>query len=128
MRLIFVWECPKYNVDLENSKKIAEKSFCFRDKCIWICCVKLPLLRREYLLSAINVLTNSFKIFHVTKRDSFQLNYLNSCQWIWERSCRWHWNSVLTSLPRCLSAGHLKRDFLHIYLTTSFRVRKFRNT
>ena len=37
----------------------------------------------EYLSSAVNVLTNSLKIFHVTKRDPFQLNYLDSDQWIW---------------------------------------------
>ena len=43
-----------------------------------ICCINLPLLRGEYLSSAVNVLTNSLKIFHVSKRDSFQLNYLHT--------------------------------------------------
>ena len=41
---------------------------------------KLSLLRREYLLSAVNVLINSLKILQRTKRDFFQLNYLHSDQ------------------------------------------------
>ena len=45
---------------------------------IWIGCIKLSLLRREYLSSAVNVLTNSPIIFHVTKRDFFLLKWLNS--------------------------------------------------
>ena len=40
----------------------------------------LFVLRREYLSSAVNVLTNKLKILHITKRDSFQLNCLHSDQ------------------------------------------------
>ena len=40
----------------------------------------MPLLRTEYLSSALNVLTNGFKIFHVTMREPSQLNYLQSDQ------------------------------------------------
>ena len=39
-----------------------------------------PLLRREYLSSAVNVLTNSRKILHITKIDFFQLKFLHSDQ------------------------------------------------
>ena len=60
-------------------KKI-EKIFFFWDNCIQIGYVKLSLLSREYLSSAINVLKNSLKILHITKRDLFQLNYLHSDQ------------------------------------------------
>ena len=38
-------------------RKIDKKAFCFGDNSIWIGCVKLSLLRREYLSSAVNVLT-----------------------------------------------------------------------
>ena len=31
-------------------------------------CLKLPLLKREYLSSAVNVLTNSLKIFHALRK------------------------------------------------------------
>ena len=41
---------------------------------------KLSLLRREYLSSAVNVLTNCPKIFHITKIDFFQLNCVHSDQ------------------------------------------------
>ena len=34
----------------------------------------------EYLSYAVNVLTNSLKILNITKRDFFQLNYLESDQ------------------------------------------------
>ena len=37
-------------------------------------------IRREYLSSVVNVLTNSRKILHITKRDFFQLNFLHSDQ------------------------------------------------
>ena len=128
MRVFFLWKCSKFDVNLKNIENNWQKSFCLRDKCIWIGCVKLPLLRREYLSSAVNVLTNNLQIFHVTKRDSFQLSYLHSDQWIWESCCHWDSNRVLARLPRCLSRSPLKRDFLGIYLTTSLGVRYFRDT
>ena len=61
-------------------KKKIRKSFLFRDSCVQIGCVKLSLLRREYLSSAVNVLTNSYKALHLTKTDFFQLNYLPNDQ------------------------------------------------
>ena len=61
----------------EKCTKNWEKVFCFRDKCIWFGCIKFTLLRREYLPLAINLLTNSLKIFHGTKRNSSQLNYIH---------------------------------------------------
>ena len=60
-------------------KKI-RKRFLFGDNCVRIGCVKLSLLRREYLLSAVNVLTNSYKALHLTKTDFFRLNYLPNDQ------------------------------------------------
>ena len=60
-------------------KKI-RKSFLFGDVCVRIDCVKLSLLRREYLSSAVNVLTNSYKALRLTKTDFFRLNYLPNDQ------------------------------------------------
>ena len=60
-------------------KKIG-KSFLFGDNRVRIGCVKLSLLRREYLSSAVNVLTNSFEAFRLTKTDFFRLNYLPNDQ------------------------------------------------
>ena len=56
---------------MKNAKNSLEKDFSFLDSCIWIGCVKLSVLRREYLPSAVNVLTNSPNFLHITKRDSF---------------------------------------------------------
>ena len=50
-------------------KKNSEKVFCFWDKCIWIVCIQLPLLIREYLSSAVNLLKKRLKNFHVSKSD-----------------------------------------------------------
>ena len=63
---------PVYYVACQSS----EKSFYFRNNCVPIGCVKLCLLRREYWSSAVNVLTNTYKALHLTKTDSFRLNYL----------------------------------------------------
>ena len=43
--------------------------FCFWDKSIWIVCIELSLLLREYLSLAVNVLRKDLKNFHVSKRD-----------------------------------------------------------
>ena len=43
--------------------------FCFWDKCIWIVCIQLSLLLREYLSQAVTVLRKGLKNFHVSKSD-----------------------------------------------------------
>ena len=98
--------------------------FCFWDNCIWRCCNRLSLLRTEYLSLAVNVLTNSPKILHITKRAFFQLSCLHNDQWIWERRCLLDFNSVSAHLSCYLLQGPLKRDFLDVYLTTFFGVSK----
>ena len=74
----FFWKCSKFNADSENAKKRREKDFCFCDNCIWSGCIKLSLLRREYLSLADNVLTNSYNVLRITKRDIFRLIYLQN--------------------------------------------------
>ena len=54
--------------------KNLEKVFCFKDNGGWTYCVKIFILRREYVYSAVNVLTNSPNILDLTKADFFQLN------------------------------------------------------
>ena len=80
MRPFFSWKCSKFNVHFRNEEKNWEKAFSFWDTSIWIGCVKLSLLRREYFSSSVNMLTNSLQILHSTKRNFFQLNYLHSDQ------------------------------------------------
>ena len=49
-------------------KKLRKIVF-FWDNCFWIGYVKMSLLRREYFSSAVNVLTNSYKVLHISKRN-----------------------------------------------------------
>ena len=67
---------------MPKKKKKSEKFFRFWDNCIWKCCNKLPLLRKEYLSSLVNLLTNSSKILHLTKSDFFRLHCLHSDQYV----------------------------------------------
>ena len=46
----------------------------FEDNGVLTCVAKLCILRREYLYSAVNVLTNSPNILDMTKAEFFQLN------------------------------------------------------
>ena len=64
-------------------KKKQKMFFFLRENPIWIGCVKLSLLRREYLPSALSVLGNSLEILHVTNRDFLQVDCLDSDQKIW---------------------------------------------
>ena len=41
----------------------------FWDKCIWLVCIHLSLVIREYLSQAVNVLRKGVKNFHVSKSD-----------------------------------------------------------
>ena len=59
-------------------ERIQKKAFCSWDNLVGIGCVKLSLLRREYLSSAVIVLTNTYKALHLTKKDFFRLNYLQN--------------------------------------------------
>ena len=83
MKVIFFFKIFNIYITFQKFTKKLRKSLCFWDNSIWIGIVKLCLLRREYFSSAGNVLTSSPKIWHVKKRDFFQLNWLGSDQWIW---------------------------------------------
>ena len=60
----------------EMQSKTEKNVFSFWDKGVWSCEQKIWILRREYLPSGINVLTNRPKISDVTKADIFQLDDL----------------------------------------------------
>ena len=49
--------------------------------CIRIGIIKLSLIRRGYISSAANVLTNSSEVWNIKNRDIFQLIWLGSNQW-----------------------------------------------
>ena len=80
MRVIFFLKMFKIQSKFRKCWKNWEKVFRFWDKWIWKCCSKLPLLRREYLSSAVNGLTNSPKILHITQWDFLSPSYLHRDQ------------------------------------------------
>ena len=61
-------------------QKVQKKRFVFEIMASELVAVKLSLLRREYLSSAVNVLTNSYKALRLTKTDFFRLNYVPNDQ------------------------------------------------
>ena len=83
IRAIFFTDFFQFNLYFKNEAQNWENLFCFWDNCIWTGTGKLSLVRTGYLSLAANVLTSSTKIFHVHKRDLFQLNWLGSDQWTW---------------------------------------------
>ena len=66
---MFFWNCSKFIADSKDAEKKSEKIFCFWDKCIWIVCIHLSLLIREYLSLAVHVLRKSLKNIHVSKSE-----------------------------------------------------------
>ena len=81
MRLNFFFRiCSKFNLHFRNAEKDWEKVFCFRHTFIWIGCVKLSLLKREYLPSTPSVLINSLEILHITNGDFSQIYCIHSDQ------------------------------------------------
>ena len=118
MRVIFFSNFFKFKLDFKNQGKNLEKVICFWEICIWIGIVKLSLVRTGYFSSGANVLTSSPKIWHVIKRNVFQLNWLGVDQWIWQSCCDADFNGALARLPCSLPKGSPKLGFLDIYLTT----------
>ena len=74
LRVISFLKNFKIESKFKKSKKNWENIFRFWVNCIRKCCNKLALLRKRYFSSAVNRLTNSPKILHITKRKFFQLN------------------------------------------------------
>ena len=115
MRVIFLLEIFKIKFNFWKCEKKVENIFCFWESCISKCCYKLSLLTRKYLLLAVNGLTNSPKILHITQRDFFNLNFLQRDESTCKRCCLSLLNSVLAGLPFYLSKGLLETGhFWHL--------------
>ena len=66
----FYSKFSKFDAHLGTAIKNLENVFCLRDNGVWIC-IKMCKLQLEYLLSAVNELTNSLKITNQTNKDFF---------------------------------------------------------
>ena len=72
--MFFVQNALNFMHMSEMQEQMKKKFFCFRENGLWNCCGKFYILLREYLLSAVKVLTKSLKISDKTKADFFHLN------------------------------------------------------
>ena len=85
---LFFSKCSIFDIDFENAAKNWQKPFCFLDNSIWIRCVNLAFLRREYLSSSMywqRILRS-----YITLRETFSSQF--PLQWsiimINKLSCR----------------------------------------
>ena len=62
MKVILLLKMFKILSSFQNCRNKFRKCFFFWDNCIWIGCLKLSLLRRENLSSAVNMLTNILRL------------------------------------------------------------------
>ena len=70
MRAFFFWKTFKVWSRLQKCKNKNWHQFsCFWDNCLWIGCVKVFVLRKEYFPRVVNALANTFQILHISKRD-----------------------------------------------------------
>ena len=112
MKVIFFFsKYLKLNAKFRNAAKLEKKLFVFLDICIWIGCGKLSLSRRKYLLLAVNVLMNSPKLSHITKRDILQLKIPQSVEKIWLKFCHADFKCVWDPLTCWLLKGLQKGSF-----------------
>ena len=116
-KMLFFMQC------FINKAKNSGKVFCFLDNCIWIDCFKISLLRKEYLWSAVNMLTNSTKISDINNRNIFELYFPPSNEKNWSNCCPADFSRVWDPCACWLPKDVAKRGFLGIYPTTSFAVR-----
>ena len=82
-RNTFFWKYSKFNQAFKNAETNCGKFLFFWNNCICIGYLKFSVLRRGYLSSVVNMLTNILKTLHITKRHSLQFNCLHSEQVVW---------------------------------------------
>ena len=123
----FFAECCKFHEQFGEAIKNPRNVFSSWDKSVWSCCQKICILRREYLSSGLNVLTNSLKISNVTKADFFQLNLSRIHGKIEKYWCGANFGSVSNPLTRWFRKSALKQDLLDGLVNFSFRCDNFSN-
>ena len=121
MRVTFSWKCSKFNVDWKNAQNNSEKKkFVFE-----VNVSELSLLRREYLLSAVNVLTKSLKILHLPKSvfsNSITFRVIEEYDKGTVRDIDWVFGPVYHVACRGYSRTRLFRHLAnYIFGTPSFR-------
>ena len=89
-----------------------------------MCCAKLSLLRREYLPLAVNVLMNSLKTLHITKKyflfqlpRKWSLNIVKLLAFIYQQCLGWFTMSLVEGSSETRLFTHFSNDvFRSLYL------------
>ena len=76
--IVFFLKCLQLNVDLKNAVKSLEKTFSLSKNFIWIGFRNFSMLPGNHFPSGANLLTSSFKISDITKKDVFQRKFSQS--------------------------------------------------
>ena len=96
-------------------EEIEKMFFCFWDSWIWIGFFKFTLLSRECLWPTLNVLTNSPKILHITKRD-FPSQLATQWSINMVKVVSFRFQQCLVPLTKLLLEGTSERGLLrHLY-------------
>ena len=110
----------KFNLDFKNVARNWKKVFCFWGNCIWTGIVKLSLLRTGYFSFSANFLLGSTKIWHVNRREFFQLNWIGRGQWRFQQR--------LCTFTMLLFQGSSQTALFRHLSNHVFAVRNLRNT
>ena len=115
-------------MDCTSWTKCLEYIFRILYNCIWIGSRMFSLLRREYLSSAVNVLTMSPKGENISNRDFFHVYLANCQQKVWRKLFHADLISIWFALRCSPSEGALKWGYPNIRLTIYLTVYNFINT
>ena len=127
MKIIFFSKRLKFDVDSRYRTKEWIEVFGFQGNCIWFGDVQFSPSRTGYLSSAVSVLRNTPKNWHITKGDIFQIKFSQSNEKIWWKCSHADFTRVWDPLTCWLSKGVPERYFLESGLTTLFTFCNFRN-
>ena len=121
----FVSKYSKFHLNLKNAGKNWEKVFCFWDNCIWISIVKLSPVRTRYFLSVANGLKRSCKIWHVNKRDFFQLIWsMNRIKVLWCRFQKCFAMFTMLLVKGFSQTGLFRHLFDYVFIVRNFKITK----
>ena len=125
MWFFFFFKCVKFYRDFKNEIKSCEMVYGFEDYCIWTCCRNFSEFRREYMWWGVNVSKHSPKNLDLTKRNFFQLNFLDIITKLGKNCCCAGLGSAQDPLTRWLTRGVLKQVLSDVQVATIFRGNNF---
>ena len=97
---------------LRMKQKCWGKKFYCWDKCIWIGCLKLSLLRTEYLSSEVNALTASLSRYSISLTETFSTSIAFAVINKYRKGTDLHFSILLVSIYPVLEGNSIKGTVL----------------